>query len=148
MPHAHPCVLCLPCGVSKSYNPNPKRLLCRPPLKNVPLTPARARLRRVQCVCQNEVEKMRRAYCLNPKRFGLIFFIAAFFLDLFNAKYIKQGAANRVFLTFVDASPCSAVCGGLLRVGVLRRQTNLAGRERGRRFHGNASSFFAKPNFN
>ena len=30
MPHA------LPCGVSKSYNPNPKRLLYRPPLKNAP----------------------------------------------------------------------------------------------------------------
>ena len=36
MPDAHPCVLCLPCGVSKSYNPNPKRLLYRPPLKNAP----------------------------------------------------------------------------------------------------------------
>src|SRR6218665_2755840 len=46
--------------------------LYRPPLKNVPLTPARALPRRVQCVCQNEVEKMRRAYCLNPKSFGLM----------------------------------------------------------------------------
>src|SRR6218665_240790 len=71
MPHAHPCVLCLPCGVSKSYTPNPKRLLYRPPLKNLPLTPARAPPRRVQCVCQNEVEKIRRTYCLNPKSFGL-----------------------------------------------------------------------------
>jgi len=72
MPHALPCVLCPPCGVSKSYNPNPKRLLYRPPLKNLPLTPARARTRRVQCVCQNEVEKMRHIYYLNPKSFGLM----------------------------------------------------------------------------
>src|SRR6218665_948703 len=46
--------------------------LYRPPLKNVPLTPARALPRRVQCFFQNEVEKMRCAYCLNPKSFGLI----------------------------------------------------------------------------
>jgi len=117
-------------------------------LEERPNSPQERRLRRVQCVCQNEVEKMRRAYCLNPKSFGLIFFIAAFFLDLFNAKYIKRGAANRVFLTFVYAKPFSAISGELLRVGVLRRQTNPAGRERGRRFHGNASSFFAKQNFN
>src|SRR6218665_1119208 len=26
----------------------------------------------MQRVCQNEVEKIRRAYCLNPKSFGLI----------------------------------------------------------------------------
>src|SRR6218665_4145628 len=35
-------------------------------------TSARAPPRRLQCVCQNEVEKMRRAYCLNPKSFGLM----------------------------------------------------------------------------
>src|SRR6218665_3011527 len=46
--------------------------LYRPPLKNVPLTPARAPPRRMQCFCQNEVEKIRRAYCLNPKSFGLM----------------------------------------------------------------------------
>ena len=33
---------------------------------------ARKSARRVQCVCQNEVEKIRRAYCLNPKSFGLM----------------------------------------------------------------------------
>ena len=33
---------------------------------------ARKSARRGQCVCQNEVEKMRRAYCLNPKNFGLM----------------------------------------------------------------------------
>src|SRR6218665_904606 len=46
--------------------------LYRPPLKNVPLTPARAPPRRGQCVCQNEVEKIRCAYCLKPKSFGLM----------------------------------------------------------------------------
>src|SRR6218665_214787 len=46
--------------------------LYRPPLKNVPLTPARAPPRRMQCVCQNEVGKIRRAYRLNPKSFGLM----------------------------------------------------------------------------
>src|SRR6218665_2651454 len=71
MPHAHPCVLCLPCGVSKSYNPNPKRLLYRPPLKHVPLTPARAPPRRVQCFCQNEGEKIRRIHYLSPAEFRI-----------------------------------------------------------------------------
>src|SRR6218665_3176589 len=41
-------------------------------LKNVHLTPARAPPRRLQCVCQNELERTRRAYCLNPKSFGLM----------------------------------------------------------------------------
>src|SRR6218665_814116 len=34
-------------------------------------TSARAPPRRLQCFCQNEVGKMRRAYCLNPKKFGV-----------------------------------------------------------------------------
>src|SRR6218665_1099250 len=37
-----------------------------------PKQPARAPPRRVHCFCQNEVEKIRRAYCLNPKSFGLM----------------------------------------------------------------------------
>ena len=41
-----------------------------PPLKNA-LT-ARKSARRGQCVCQNEVEKIRRTYYLNPKSFGLM----------------------------------------------------------------------------
>src|SRR6218665_2190723 len=71
MPHAHPCVLCLPWGASKSYNPNPKRLLYGPPLKHVPLPPARAPPRRVQCFCQNEVEKIRRIHYLSPAEFRI-----------------------------------------------------------------------------
>jgi len=31
--------------------------------------PARAPPRRVQCFCQNEIEKIRRTYCLNPVEF-------------------------------------------------------------------------------
>src|SRR6218665_3574829 len=71
-PAASPVSLAPPWCPQKSYNPNPKRLLYRPLLKNVPLTPARAPPRRVQCVCQNEVEKIRPAYRLNPKSFGLM----------------------------------------------------------------------------
>jgi len=39
---------------------------------------ARKSARRVQCVCQNEVKKIRRAYCLNPKSFGLMVNAPAF----------------------------------------------------------------------